>query len=112
MYALSYHDIEEIIVEHGFAVDHIIRYLRKAIGSYGKPSFINTDQSGASNAAIKQYNAEESTRIKIRQCKYLNNIVEQVHRLTRRITRLMLGCREFCCAQVTLAGIELLWMLR
>ena len=73
---------------------------------------INIDQSGANNAAIKQYNAEESTRIKIRQCKYLNNIVEQDHRLIKRIIKPMLGFKEFCYAQVTLAGIELIRMLR
>jgi putative transposase len=55
-----------------------LRYLKKAIGSNGKPSLINIDKSGAKTAAIKQYNAEESRRIKIRQCKYLNNIVERV----------------------------------
>jgi len=42
-----------------------LRYLRKAIGSSGKPTLINIDKSGANNAAIKQFNAEESTRIKI-----------------------------------------------
>jgi len=28
---------------------------------------------------IKQYNRDENKRVKIRQCKYLNNIVEQDH---------------------------------
>ena len=89
-----------------------LRYLRKAIGSNGKPSLINIDKSGANNAAIKQYNAKESTRIKIRQCKYLNNVVEQDHRLIKRITKPMLGFKNFHCAQATLAGIELIRMIR
>ena len=89
-----------------------LRYLRKAIGSNGKPSLINIDQSGANTAAIKRYNAEESTRIKIRQCKYLNNIVEQDHRLIKRITKPMLGFKNFLCAQATLAGIELIRMIK
>jgi len=89
-----------------------LRYLRKAIGSNGKPSLINIDQSGANNAAIKQFNTEESTRIKIRQCKYLNNIVEQDHRLIKRITKPMLGFKSFLCAQATLAGIELIRMIK
>jgi len=71
------------------------------------PELINIDQVGANNAAIKQYNAGESTRIKIRQCRYLNNIVDQDHRLIKRITKLMLGFKVLRCAQVTLAGIEL-----
>jgi putative transposase len=53
------------------------RFLDKAIGSSGKPSLINTDKSGENNAAIKQYNSDENRRVKIRQSKYLNNIVEQ-----------------------------------
>ena len=54
------------------------RFLNKAIGFNGKPSLINIDKSGANTAAIKQYNSDENKRIKIRQCKYLNNIVERV----------------------------------
>lgn len=86
-----------------------LRFLRKAIGSCGKPSLINIDKSGANTAAIGQYNKEESTRIRIRQCKYLNNIVEQDHRLIKRITKPMLGFKNFYCAQLTLAGIQLIW---
>lgn len=53
------------------------RFLNKAIGSNGKPRLINIDKSGANTAAIKQYNRDENKLIKIRQCKYLNNIIEQ-----------------------------------
>ena len=49
------------------------RFLNKAIGSSGKPSLINIDKSGANTAAIKQYNRDESKRVKIRQCKYLQH---------------------------------------
>jgi transposase-like protein len=89
-----------------------LRYLKKAIDSSGKPSLINIDKSGANTAAIKQYNADESRRIKIRRCKYLNNIVEQDHRLIKRIVKPMLGFKNFYCAQRTLAGIELVRMLK
>ena len=88
------------------------RFLNKAIGSNGKPSLINIDKSGANTAAIKQYNAEENKRVKIRQFKYLNNIVEQVmrhsdHRFTKRRIRPMLGFKSIRSARATLAGIEL-----
>jgi transposase-like protein len=43
---------------------------------------------------------------------YLNNIVEQEHRGVKRITRPMLGLKSFDTAQYTLAGIELMHMLR
>jgi transposase-like protein len=88
------------------------RFLNKAIGSNGKPSFINIDKSGASTAGIKQYNADENKRSKIRQCKYRNNIVEQDHRFIKRRTRPMLGCKSFWSARATLAGIELWRMLK
>lgn len=88
------------------------RFLNKAIGSTGKPSLINIDQSGAKTAAIKLYNCDENKRVKIRQCKYLNNIVEQDHRFIKRRTRPMLGFKSFWSARATLAGIELWRMLK
>jgi len=89
-----------------------LRYLNKAIESNGKPSLINIDKSGSNTAAIKQYNKDEGTRVKIRQCKYLNNIVEQDHRLIKRITKPMMGFKNFDCAQRTLIGIELVRILK
>jgi putative transposase len=91
--------------------------LNRAIGSSGKPSLINVDKSGANTAAIKQYNRDENRCVKIRQCKYLNNIVEQVvrhsdHRFIKRIVLPMLGFKSFWSARATLAGIELWRMLK
>lgn len=88
------------------------QFLEKAIRSNGKPSLINIDKSGANTAGIKQYNTDESRRIKIRQCKYLNNIIEQDHRFIKRIIRPMLGFKSFWSARATLAGIELWRMLK
>ncbi len=107
---------------HGETVDFLLtakrdkkaalRYLRKAIRDNGKPGLINIDKSGANTAAIRQYNIDENRRVAIRQCKYLNNIVEQDHRLIKRITKPMLGFKNFHTAQRTLQGIELIRMLR
>jgi putative transposase len=44
--------------------------------------------------------------------KYLNNVVEQDHRAVKRITRRMLGFKSFDGAQYTLAGVELMHMLK
>ena len=88
------------------------RFLDKAIGCNGKPSLINIDKSGANTAAIKQYNSDENKRIKIHQCKYFNNIVEQDHRFIKRLIRPMLGFQSFWSAKATLAGIELWRMLK
>jgi putative transposase len=42
----------------------------------------------------------------------LNNIVEQDHRGVKRVTRPMLGCKSFDAAQGTLAGVELMHMIK
>ena len=57
-------------------------------------------------------NAERETSIKIRQVKYLNNIIEQDHRAIKRITRAMLGFKDFHCARVILSGVELMHMIK
>jgi hypothetical protein len=66
----------------------------------------------ANEAAIKSDNAEHGASIEIRQINYLNNIVEQDHRAVKRVTRPMLGFQSFESAQATLAGIELIHMIR
>jgi len=88
------------------------RFLIKAINRNGKPSKINIDKSGANTAGIKRYNKQYSKRIKIRQCKYLNNIIEQSHRFIKRKVRPMLGFKSFVSAQVTLGGFEIVRMLQ
>jgi transposase-like protein len=88
------------------------RFLTKAIGQNGKPSLVNIDQSRTKQAGLKQYNRAYKKRIKIRQCKYLNNIIEQDHRRIKRLTRPKLGFKNFHAAQRTLAGIEVMAMLR
>jgi putative transposase len=57
-------------------------------------------------------NAERETPIKIRQVKYLNNVVEQDHRAIKCITRPMLGFKDFDCARVILGGIETMHMIK
>jgi putative transposase len=88
------------------------RFLIKAIRRHGVPEKITIDGSEANAAAIRTYNQEHGTTIVIRQVKYLNNIVEQDHRAVKRVTRPMLGFKSFDAAQGTLAGIELMHMLK
>ena len=76
------------------------------------PVKINIDKSGANAAGIKMYNERNGTKIEIRQCKYLNNIVEQGHRFVKWIVRPMQGFKNFNNARVTLAGIEILQMIK
>ena len=42
----------------------------------------------------------------------LNNIIEQDHRAVKRLVRSMLGFKSFRLAVATLAGIELMHMIR
>ena len=51
-------------------------------------------------------------RSRLRQVKYLNNIVEQDHRNVKRLTRLGLGFDSFWTARRTLAGYEAMAMIR
>jgi transposase-like protein len=88
------------------------RFFTKAIKSNGHPELVNVDKSGSNKAALNSINEETEEQIEIRQCKYLNNIVEQDHRNIKRITRPMLEFKNFHCAQKTLAGIELMKMIK
>ena len=88
------------------------RFLTKAITQNGIPEMINIDKSGSNKEAIRLYNKRKLTKIKFRQCKYLNNIIEQDHRFIKwRITN-GLGYKSFKSASVTLAGIETVRMIK
>jgi putative transposase len=83
------------------------RYFEKSIDQNGAPDTVTIDRSGANLAALEAINADRKVPIKIRQSKYLNNLVEQDHRAIKRRTRQMLGFKSFRCARILLAGIEL-----
>ena len=87
-------------------------FLIKAIINNYKPRVINIDKSGSNTAAIKVYNKGSFSKIKIRQCKYLNNIVEQDHRFIKWRIQNGLGFKSFESARRTLSGIEVVHMLR
>ena len=72
-----------------------LRFLRQAIRNNGTPVKINIDKSGANAAAILAYNQQSGDAITIRQCKYLNNIVEQDHRRVKQKPRAALGFKAF-----------------
>src|ERR1700737_3460657 len=46
-------------------------------------------------------------RVRVRSCKYLNNVVEQDHRRIKQRIRPMIGFKRFDTATVTIRGIEL-----
>ena len=87
-------------------------FLIKAIENNGKPELINIDKSGSNKHAIRVFNKRSYSKIKVRQCKYLNNIVEQDHRFIKKQIIRCLGFKEFESARRTLSGIEVVHMIR
>jgi putative transposase len=88
------------------------KFLLKAISNNGCPKVINIDKSGANKEAIKTYNKRCLKHIKIRQCKYLNNRVEQDHRFIKWRIQNVLGFKNFESASRTLSGIEMVRMIK
>ena len=88
------------------------RFFEEAIEQNGVPEKVTIDKSGWNVAALEAINAGRKKRIVVRQVKYLNNIVEQDHRAIKRRTRPMLGFKDFRCARILLAGIELMHMIK
>lgn len=89
------------------------RFFSKAIGYSEKPEKVTIDKSGSNNVALIAISKGlyKKDKIEIRQIKYLNNLVEQDHRLIKRIIKPMLGFKAFYSASATLLGIELHHML-
>ena len=87
-------------------------FLIKAINNYCGPTVLNIDKIGSNISARRFYNKRSFSYIKIRQCKYLNNIVEQDHRFIKWRIQNDLGFKSFESAKRTLGGIEVVHMLR
>ena len=89
-------------------------FFRKALKHHGEPRTITLDGFEPSHAALRrmgmrnEFNFRWENPVKIRSCKYLNNIVEQDHRRIKFRVISMLGFQSFYNARRVLAGIELL----
>lgn len=88
------------------------RFFDKAMRHSEVPGTVTMDKSSANKAALDQLDTQREIPIKIRQVKYLINIVEQDHPAVKRVTRPMLGSKSFRSAQAVLGGIELMHMIR
>ncbi|QJC56613.1 hypothetical protein HC248_01921 [Polaromonas vacuolata] len=89
-----------------------MRFFEKAMQANGIPEKVTMDKSGANKSAIDQIIEDKEIAVKVRQIKYLNNIVEQDQRAVKRNTRSMLGFKSFRAAASVLVGIELMYMIR
>ena len=92
------------------------RFFRKALSSPGNPvpRVINVDKNPAFPPAVEALKAEGilPRRVLLRQCKYLNNVVEQDHRTVKKRTWLAKGYGSCTTAWRTLQGIEAVEMIR
>jgi transposase-like protein len=88
------------------------RFFARAVKNNRLPRIANIDKSGANKAGIEDFNRKNGTDVTIRQCKYLNNIVEQDHRAVKRRTRPIMGFKDFRSARIILGGIEVMHMIR
>jgi len=75
-------------------------FFKQAINQNGFPDKVVMDKSGANYAGLANINlllilAGFATLIDICQVKYLNNIIEQDHRFIKKITKPMMGFKEF-----------------
>jgi IS6 family transposase len=92
------------------------RFFRKALQQPHtvNPRTITFDKNPAYPRAIAGMKADGELwrRSRLRQVKYLNNIVEQDHRRVKRLVRPGLGFGGFHTARRTLAGYEVMAMMR
>ena len=87
-------------------------FMKKAIFFNGIPQKVNIDKSGANLAGLKAINNKfnEDQKIFARQCKYLNNIVEQDHRSIKKIANHMCGFASYSSAEATVLSNSSLTM--
>ena len=92
------------------------RFFRKVLNAphAQSPRVINVDKNPAYPPAVEQLQADKtlSQPTKLRQVKYLNNIVEQDHRFIKRLTKPGMGFASFTTARRTLRGFEAMNMIR
>jgi putative transposase len=60
-----------------------------------RPDTVTIEKNGANLAALEASNADREASIKIRQFKYLNNMVEQDHRAIKRSNATHAGIQDF-----------------
>src|SRR5260370_28740836 len=92
------------------------RFLVKAIEASGNamPRVLNVDKNPTYPAAVEALKAEGALprRVRLRQCKYLNNVIEQDHRIVKKRVWLAKRYSSIHSAWRTLQGIETVHMIR
>jgi transposase, IS6 family len=91
------------------------RFFRKvfAADANATPRVVNVDKNAAYPPAVEALKADATLprRVRLRQCKYLNNIVEQDHRTVKKRVWLAKGYGSLQSAWRRLQGIEAMHMI-
>lgn len=79
-----------------------------------QPRVVTVDKNSAYPKAIAELKAEQAlpVTLELRQCRYLNNIIEQDHRFIKRLIKPGMGFGSFNTARRTIRGYEAIHMLR
>ena len=95
------------------AAKRFFRRMLKA-ASHSSPRVINVDKNPTYPPAVEQLKREGTlpNRTQLRQCKYLNNLIEQDHRFIKRRVNAGLGFFSFKTAGRTIKGYEAMHMVR
>lgn len=115
------HYLYRAVDKHAMSVASLLRadkdmnaareFFRKAVAINQRtwPRKVNLDGNAASHRALRLLGNEEPRwkSVVVRSCRYLNNIIEQDHRVIKRRCASMLGLKSLEPAAVTFAGIEL-----
>jgi len=92
------------------------RFFRKMLKAlkHQSPRVINVDQNKAYPRAVEELKEEGilPSASQLRQCKYLNNILEQDHRFIKRRVNPGLGFCSFNTARRTIGGYETMNIIR
>jgi IS6 family transposase len=89
-------------------------FFRQAFQAPGNPSrVVNVDKNAAYPTAIGELKQKGTLpkRVRLRQCRYSNNRVEQDHRFVKRRVRWATGYGSFRTARRTLQGMETMPMI-
>ena len=123
---VTWHYCYRAVDKHGKTVDFLLprdrgiaaakAFFRKALKSTAPrvPRKVTLDGHVPSRRALWLLRKEHPCwrNVKVRTCKYLNNIIEQDHRAIKRRCASMAGFKSYNSAAITIAGIELAHRIR
>ena len=122
----AWHYLDRGVDSNGDTLDFLLRatrdrnaaiaFFRKTVGASHTtpPRVVNVDKNPAYPIGARSTKHEGffRPRSSLRQCTYLNNVIEQDQRCIKRRTRPMLGFKRFTTAWRTVRGIEIMHVLR